>query len=217
MNWQRPRPDFFVAHDFFEIEEARDYLNRILTLGQDAVRGFHHPDLKPNRFHARPKYPVDHYMGLGLYWNPLDYLYHPSLPDLDKAPHPIPEWLQKIGKTIVLDCFPATQNWQAQAVLVNYYTQGRKMGWHVDKEEQDKQAPVVGLNFGGTARFYYETLAGKEESILIPGNSVYCFGGSARLMRHAVGGAYKKSLSFESSGLLKEGERVNLTLRKVWA
>lgn len=216
MNWLAPRSDFFVAQDAFDLEVARDYLNRILTLGQDAARGFHHPDLKPNRFHPKPKYPVDRYMCLGLYWNPLDYRYYPQGPG-EVTPHAIDPWLQDLGAAVVAECFPDVVGWRAEAVIVNYYTKGRKMSWHTDKEELDKTAPVVGINFGSTAKFYFETPSGEEASVLIPGNSVYCFGGTARQMRHAVGAGRAKSLSFESAGLLGPGERLNLTLRKVWA
>jgi alkylated DNA repair dioxygenase AlkB len=89
------------------------------------------------------------------------------------------------------------------------------MSWHTDKEEEDKLAPVIGVNFGSTCRFYFETEQGEEASFLLPSNSVYVFGGSARQMRHAVGSGRKNTLSPESHGLLASGERLNITVRKV--
>jgi len=210
MSWRAIIPDFYVAEDFLPREVAQSHLLDILRLGEDPVRGFHHPALKPNRFHAKPMYPVDRYMGLGLYWNPLDYLYHNTLPS-GAAPHALPGWLRDLGEQIVQECFPHFVGWKAEAALVNYYRSGRKMGRHVDKEEKDHRAPVVGINFGGTCRFYYH-----DESFLLPGNSVYVFGESARLMPHGVGAAYQKSLSMESVGILLPGERLNVTLRKVF-
>jgi len=214
MHWLEPRKDFYVAQDYFSREVARSHLLEILQLGEDRERGFHHPALKPNRFHAQPMYPVDHYMGLGLYWNPLDYLYHSTLPN-GPVPWPIPIWLNELCHDVLRDRFPHHSQWRAESALVNYYTSGRKMGLHVDKEEKDHRAPVIGFNFGGTCRFYFEDEGDVIQNFLLPGNSVYAFGDSARMMRHSVGAAYKKSLSWESAGILKEGERLNITVRQV--
>lgn len=210
MKWQERCADFYVAEDYLPREVAQSHLLEILRLGEDKQRGFHHPHLKPNRFHAAPRYPVDHYMGLGLYWDPLDYLYHPRMLHNGLEPWPLPQWLVKLCHEVLAQTFPHHTNWRAEAALVNYYTTGRKMGRHVDKEEKDHRAPVIGFNFGGTCRFYYN-----DESFLLPGNYVYVFGDSARLMSHGVGAAYKKSLSWESAGILKEGERINITVRQV--
>lgn len=215
MQWVELRPDFYCAENAFELAEARDHLIAILQRGEDPLRGFQHPDLRPNRFHAAPKYPVKNYMGLGLYWNPLDYLYHPTLPN-GATPFPIEPWMKAVAQEVLSDLFPQQLlTWQAQAALVNYYTADSKLGLHVDKEERDHRAPVIGISFGGTCRFYYESEAGEERSFLLPGNSIYCFGERARLMRHGVGTTYKNSLSAESSGLLKDKERLSVTLRKV--
>ena len=206
------RRDFYVAQNFFEREVAQSYLREILELGAHPVKGFHHPNLKPNRFHAQPKYPVSRYMGLGLYWNPLDYLYYPQFQG--QPPHALPLWLQELSTDLAQTHFPHL-SFTPETALVNYYLPDKKMSWHKDKEEEDKLAPVIGVNFGSTCRFYYETEAGEEESFLLPGNSVYIFGDSARQMSHAVGSGRKNTLSPESHGLLASGERLNVTVRKV--
>jgi alkylated DNA repair protein (DNA oxidative demethylase) len=184
----------------------------MLQLGEDPQRGFHHPLLKPNRFHPKPKYPVSCYMGLGLYWDPLDYRYHPEHEGV--PPWPLPDWLSDLCRRLVQEKFPHL-SYRPEAALVNYYQSSQKMGWHVDKEEEDHMAPVIGLNFGSRCRFYFEDENGEEQSFLLPGNSVYLFGQSARLMRHAVGAPQKNSLSHESHGLLRPGERLNVTVRQV--
>lgn len=215
MKWQSLRPGFFVCEDFFSPEEARDHLITILKDGEDPARGFHHPHVKPNRFHPNPKYPVQRYMGLGLYWNPVDYSYRPRMPD-GTTPFAIPEWLQQTARRIVAATLPLQLPfWRAESALVNYYLSGDKMGMHVDKEEEDQVAAVVGLCFGGTCRFLYEDEAGNEASFMLPGNSAYCFGGPARSMRHGVGTTYKNTLAPGSSGLLQDKERLSVTLRKV--
>ncbi len=216
MRWLTPRPGFYVAQDYFSREVARGYLTEIFKLGADAKRGFHHPDLKPNRFHATPKYPVDHFMGWGFYWDPMDYRYKTKLPVSEVKPWPVPPWLIEEVELVLRDTMPHwLESYRAEAVLVNYYTSGRKMGWHVDKDEDDHLSPVIGFNFGSPVRFYFQNKNAEEESFILPGNSVYLFGDEARLMRHAVGAPYKKPLSIGSEEFLKVGERVNLTVRKV--
>lgn len=215
MLWLSPRPDFYYAPEAFAAPLARDHLIALLKDGEDPARGFHHPDLKPNRFHARPKYPVKKYMCLGLYWNPLDYLYHDALPD-GTRPWPIAPWLQELAGQVVGELFPQDlSSWRAQTALVNYYTAGAKMGMHVDKEERDHRAPVIGISFGGTCKFLFEDEHGDEQSFLLPGNSVYCFGGTARMMRHGIGTTYKNTLEASAAGLLQDKERLSVTLRKV--
>lgn len=210
MKWTELRDGFYLAENVFPLDEARKHLIAILRDGEDPLRGFHHPDLKPNRFHQKPKYPVKCYMGYGHYWNPMDYRYHATLAN-GATPFLIPPWMQELARQVVSECFPHhLSTWQAQAALVNYYTGDAKMGMHVDKDEADHRAPVIGISFGGTCRFLFE-----DQAVLIPGNSVYCFGDSARLMRHGVGTTYKNSLSPEASGLLKDKERLSVTLRKI--
>ncbi len=215
MRWRQEREGFYVAEDVLDTNEARERLLEVLKDGEDVSRGFRRPFLRPSRFHDRPQYPVKKYMCYGLYWNPLDYRYLEREPETGVAPPPVPAWLEVLARQAVDECFPdEAAGWRADTVLVNYYTDASKLGLHVDREEEDL-APVVGLSFGGTCRFLYEDADGGEKSLLLPGNSLYVFGGPARLMRHGVGTVYARSLSFESVGLLQEKERLSLTLRRV--
>ncbi len=215
-NWQLLAKDFYLLPDALELNNAREKLCEILILGQDPLKGFHHPFLKPNRFHARPRYPVKAFMCLGKYWNPLTYTYEDFLPFAEnEKPHVIPQWLQILGQEVLIDTFPhQVSSWKAQTVLVNYYKDNSHMGLHKDKDEKDLLAPVVGVSFGSTCRFHFE-IEHKKQTIKIPGNSVYVFGDSSRLMSHGVSTIYQNTLSAEAKALLYPQERVNLTLRKV--
>jgi alkylated DNA repair dioxygenase AlkB len=205
-----PRKDFVIVEDFFNPTQAAQWLKLIDDLGQDPVRGFHHPDLRPNRFHKAPKYPVKKFMCLGLYWNPKDYLYYDKG---DKA-HAIPKELHDLAQDILKEFFP-TPDYKPQSVMVNFYTSDSSMGLHVDKDEPNKEAPVIGMNFGSTCRFFYEDENGEMKDLKIPGNSIYIFGKSARLMRHGLGSIYTKTLAEGSQAYLQNKERVNLTVRQV--
>ena len=210
-----PRRDFLIVEDFFTSEQAASYLSLVLKKGEDPVRGFHHPDVKPNRFHKAPKYPVKKYMCLGLYWNPLDYKYYPVIPDTRVKPFPIPEMLKNEVKA-ALETYFEWSDFSPEGVLVNFYTKDSSMGLHVDKDEEDQLSPVVGLSFGSTCRFFFEDEQGEMQDIKIPGNSLYIFGRSARLMRHGLGSLYSDTLSPGSEAFLSSKERLNLTIRQVY-
>jgi DNA alkylation damage repair protein AlkB len=210
-----PRRDFIIVEDYFSSEQAAKWLEWILEIGTDRERGFHHPDLRPNRFHKSPKYPVKKYMCLGLYWDPLVYSYSTHFKDKKIKPFPIPKNLQDLCLKILKEYFPWS-DYVPEAVLVNYYCDHSSMGLHIDKDEENHKAPVIGLNFGSTCRFYFEQESGELGDIRIPGNSLYIFGGTARLMRHGLGTIYSKTLSSGSETYLQNKERVNFTIRQVY-
>lgn len=209
-----PRKDFIIVEDYFTPEQAAGWLELITRLGEDPKRGFHHPDLRPNRFHKAPKYPVKKFMCLGLYWNPLDYLYYDKIPHSKEKAHAIPQELSELSEKILREYF-STDNYRPESVMVNFYTSDSSMGLHVDKDEPNKTQPIIGLNFGSTCRFFFEDEEGEMKDVRIPGNSLYIFGKSARLMRHGLGSVYTKTLAPGSEPFLKNKERVNLTIRQV--
>lgn len=214
MKVRAPRPGFIIVEDYFVPAQAAEWLERILKLGEDPVRGFHHPDLKPNRFHRAPKYPVKKFMCLGLYWNPRDYLYGDQIPGQGAKPHPVPREIIELSAKILAEFFP-TPSYRPESVMVNFYTADSSMGLHVDKDEPNQEAPIIGLNFGSECRFFYEDERGEMRDTRIPGNSLYIFGGNARLMRHGLGSIYSKTLSPGTEKFLKNKERLNLTIRQV--
>ncbi len=209
-----PRRDFIIVEDYFTARQAAHWLRLVTELGHDPLRGYHHPELRPNRFHKAPKYPVKKFMCLGLYWNPKDYRYHETIPGLDVAPHPIPEELTALAGLILREYFPV-EHFRPQSVMVNFYTADSSMGLHVDKDEPNQEAPIVGLNFGSACRFFFENETGEMRDLRIPGNSVYIFGGTARRMRHGLGSIYAKTLAPGSEEVLINKERLNLTIRQV--
>ncbi|HXH30729.1 MAG TPA: alpha-ketoglutarate-dependent dioxygenase AlkB [Bacteriovoracaceae bacterium] len=209
-----PRPDFVIVEDYFDASQAAEWLALVLDLGRDPQRGFLHPDLKSNRFHRAPKYPVKKYMCFGLFWNPFDYRYTPVLPGTQLAPFPVPKALAELGTGILKNYLP-WEGFRAESVLVNFYTEGSSMGLHVDRDEEERRAPVIGLNFGSSCRFFFEDEHKQIKDVKLPGNSVYVFGGRARDMKHGLGTIYAKTLSPGSEKFLKNKERLNLTIRQV--
>lgn len=98
-----------------------------------------------------------------------------------------------------------------EACLVNYYGPGAKMGLHRDEDEEDFSAPVLSVSLGDTARFRLgATRRGPTSSLMLASGDVLMLAGAHRLAYHGVDRVLPGT-----SGLLPEGGRINLTLRRV--
>ena len=102
----------------------------------------------------------------------------------------------------------------AEACLINYYADGTRMGLHQDRDEETFDAPVVSVSLGDEAVFRIGGLKRKDptRSMRLKSGDVLVFGGPARLAFHGIDRVIKGS-----SALLKQGGRLNLTLRRVTA
>ena len=99
-----------------------------------------------------------------------------------------------------------------EACLVNFYMDGAKMGLHQDRDEEDFAAPVVSISLGDSAIFRIggTTRGGKTQSLKLESGDVLVMGGASRLCSHGI-----DRVIGGSSTLLKDGGRINLTLRRV--
>jgi alkylated DNA repair protein (DNA oxidative demethylase) len=99
-----------------------------------------------------------------------------------------------------------------EACLVNFYTPEAKMGLHQDRDEADFSAPVVSVSLGDDCLFRVgqTTREGGTKSFRLKSGDVVVLGGEGRLSFHGVDRIYPST-----SALLKNGGRINLTLRRV--
>jgi alkylated DNA repair protein (DNA oxidative demethylase) len=99
-----------------------------------------------------------------------------------------------------------------EACLINYYGPNAKMGLHQDRDEADFSAPVVSLSLGDSCLFRLG--GGKRRdptrSFRLNSGDVLVLGDDARLAFHGVDRIYP-----ETSTLLAEGGRINVTMRRV--
>jgi alkylated DNA repair protein (DNA oxidative demethylase) len=100
----------------------------------------------------------------------------------------------------------------AEACLVNYYAASARMGLHQDRDEDDLAAPVVSLSLGDSGVFRLGGLQRSDptRSLHLQSGDAIVFGGPARLIFHGV-----DRILPETSTLLPQGGRINLTLRRV--
>jgi alkylated DNA repair protein (DNA oxidative demethylase) len=99
-----------------------------------------------------------------------------------------------------------------EACLINYYGPNAKMGLHQDRDEVDFSAPVVSLSLGDSCLFRVGGLKRGDptRSFRLNSGDVLVLGGDARLAFHGVDRIYA-----DTSTLLSEGGRINLTMRRV--
>ena len=99
-----------------------------------------------------------------------------------------------------------------EACLINYYAAGARMGLHQDRDEDEIAAPVLSLSLGDTGVFRFGGTARRDptRSLKLASGDALVLGGAARLAFHGV-----DRVLAGSSGLLAEGGRFNLTLRRV--
>ncbi|MEO0362170.1 MAG: alpha-ketoglutarate-dependent dioxygenase AlkB [Pseudomonadota bacterium] len=133
------------------------------------------------------------------------YRYEPTHPSGAAWP-PIPP--------TALDVWRAVGGWpdDPDCCLVNFYREGAKMGMHQDKDERAFDAPVVSISLGDPALFRMGGVSRKDPTarVELASGDVLVMGGPARLAYHGV-----DRVRFGVSPLLKEGGRLNLTMRVV--
>ncbi|SFB54671.1 alkylated DNA repair protein (DNA oxidative demethylase) [Rhizobium sp. NFR07] len=99
-----------------------------------------------------------------------------------------------------------------EACLVNFYSDNAKMGLHQDRDEVEFSAPVLSISLGNTCLFRVGGLDRKDPtgSFKLSSGDIVLLGGEGRLAFHGVDRIYPGT-----STLLKNGGRINLTLRRV--
>jgi len=114
----------------------------------------------------------------------------------------------------LLEIWGEVSNWaqEPEACLVNYYGPGARMGAHVDRDEEAKEAPVVSVSLGDEAVFYVGGLkrGDPKTRFRLKSGDVVVLSGAARQAYHGI-----DRILAGSSDLLDEGGRFNLTLRRV--
>ncbi len=99
-----------------------------------------------------------------------------------------------------------------EACLVNFYDPDARMGLHQDRDENEFGAPVVSVSLGDQCLFRVGGVSRNDptRSFRLSSGDVFVFGGESRLIFHGVDKIYP-----DTSTLLKNAGRINLTLRRV--
>lgn len=134
------------------------------------------------------------------------YRYQGLHPETGTSWPPIPAMVLELWRKV------ADYPQDPEACLVNYYREGAKMGLHRDEDEEDFSAPVVSISLGDTAIFRIggTERGGATETLKLSSGDVLVMGGASRLRYHGI-----DRVLTGTSTLLKQGGRLNLTLRRV--
>jgi alkylated DNA repair protein (DNA oxidative demethylase) len=134
------------------------------------------------------------------------YRYQAHHPETGKPWPPIPEMVLDIWRQV------SGHPHEPEACLVNFYHGGAKMGLHRDEDEEDFSAPVVSISLGDTAVFRMggPERGGRTETLKLSSGDVLVMGGQSRVCYHGI-----DRVLTGTSTLLKDGGRINLTLRRV--
>ena len=134
------------------------------------------------------------------------YRYQPMHPETGRPWPVIPEPLLALWNEV------SGYEKPPEACLVNFYDPDAKMGLHQDRDENEFAAPVVSVSLGDQCLFRVGGTARSDptQSLRLSSGDVFVLGGESRLVFHGVDRIYPGT-----STLLKNGGRINLTLRRV--
>jgi alkylated DNA repair protein (DNA oxidative demethylase) len=134
------------------------------------------------------------------------YRYQAMHPETGAPWPPIPDVILKAWRDLADYAEPP------EACLVNYYAPTARMGLHQDRDEQDFSAPVVSLSLGDSGLFRVggQKRGDPTRSLRLASGDAVVLGGEGRLAFHGV-----DRILPGTSTLLREGGRINLTLRRV--
>lgn len=134
------------------------------------------------------------------------YRYQPLHPLTGSPWPPIPEALMVLWREVSGYPHPP------EACLVNFYSGDAKMGLHQDRDEAELAAPVVSVSLGDDCLFRVGGPARENRTVSfrLKSGDIVVLGGEGRLNFHGVDRIYPAT-----SALLKNGGRINLTLRRV--
>lgn len=134
------------------------------------------------------------------------YRYQATHPETGRPWPPIPGRLLRLWQDLA--AYPQPP----QACLINFYSETARMGLHQDSDEREMAAPVLSVSLGDACLFRVGgTKRGdKTVSFRLESGDVLLLAGPSRLAYHGVDRIYP-----DTSDLLKNGGRINLTLRRV--
>lgn len=130
----------------------------------------------------------------------------------EKAQSDGSDWPEIPGSLLALWDRLADSDRQPQCCLINFYGENVRMGLHQDNDEADYSQPVLSISLGDDALFRVGGTKRSDEtkSIWLKSGDIALLTGPSRLAFHGI-----DRIRFGSSTLLKNGGRLNVTLRVV--
>lgn len=134
------------------------------------------------------------------------YRYLKTQPNGQPLP-PIPPLIHELAlkASLLVNC----HDYKPETCLINYYKDYGKLGLHRDNSEKNLTAPIISFSLGNSAIFQIERNS-KIEEITLNSGDLLILHDETRLARHGI-----KRILPNTSNLLRNGGRLNLTIRQV--
>lgn len=138
------------------------------------------------------------------------YRYQRTHPETFNRFPAMPQVIQNLAITLANET--ENDNFLPQSCLINLYKTGEKLGMHQDSTEENLSAPIISISLGDSGIF---TLGRKQRNdetkqYIVQSGDVIVMSGESRNFFHAF-----KGIVSNTSNLLKNGGRLNLTIRQV--
>ena len=138
------------------------------------------------------------------------YRYQQVHPHTFKVFPAMPQVIKNLA--IVIAKETGNNDFHPQSCLINLYRKGEKLGLHQDNTEENKNAPIISISLGDSGIFILGGLMRTDETkqYIVQSGDIIVMGGESRNFFHAFKGTVPNT-----SNLLKDGGRLNLTIRQV--
>jgi len=138
------------------------------------------------------------------------YRYQQTHPITRNAFPAMPQVIKELAVAIALET--GNDDFCPQSCLLNFYNKGGRLGLHQDNTEKNLSAPIISISLGDTGIFVLGGLLRTDETkkFIVQSGDVIVMGGESRNYFHSF-----KGIVANTSSLLKNGGRVNLTIRQV--
>ena len=138
------------------------------------------------------------------------YRYQQIHPETFNGFPAMPQEIENLAVAVARET--GNNNFLPQSCLLNFYSKGEKLGLHQDNTEKNLSAPIISVSLGDSGIF---VLGGKHRNdktrqYIVQSGDVIVMGGESRNFFHAFKGTVPNT-----SNLLKNGGRLNLTIRQV--
>jgi DNA oxidative demethylase len=139
------------------------------------------------------------------------YRYVDRHPVTNKPWEPIPKVIRDLAKSVAAQV--EDNSYIPETCLINYYTQNSKLGIHQDNTEKNKTAAIISISLGDDGIFLIGGKRKKDPTreIILKSGDVLIMYGESRMFYHGV-----KAIIPGTSQLLRNGGRLNLTIRQVY-
>lgn len=138
------------------------------------------------------------------------YRYQSNHPETGKRFPAMPQVIQDLALALAKET--GNGDFCPESCLLNFYSKGAKLGLHQDNTEKNLSAPIISISLGDTGIFVLggEHRADETKEYILQSGDCIVMSGESRNYFHSF-----KGIVPNTSSLLKNGGRLNLTIRQV--